>query len=310
MRVVTVLTTRAVTTLFMGALALAACSEKKPPPPAPAPAPKADIEPVLDASVPDWPGWPLPAGTPITAAMICRAFLSPNSDLKDKCARQYDPQESTRDYLSTALKECIPRVERSLTNGRVEIDQAVALKCIGKRMEFRRSGRSEIAGTEWERECDGLFIGKAKPGEPCREDWECTEGNGCAIGRNSKIGKCTTPATLNGPCRAPDLHLAPSHVCSADTYCAADTCRRRDQEGEGCGPYSCALGTFCSTGLHKCVKALGPAGSKCSRHDDCAVGLFCDVKSCAPQKGAGAKCLDSVECRGDCDRGACIRRCG
>jgi hypothetical protein len=290
------------------ALVVAACSEKKTPPP-PAPAPKADIEPVLDAAVPDWPGWPLPAGQPVTAAMVCRAFLSPSSDLHDKCARQYDPHESTRDYLHSTLKECVPRVERSIVNGRAEIDQAEALKCLGKRMEFRRSGRTDIYGTEWEHACDAVFVGKAAPGTQCREDWECTPGFACAFARNSKIGKCTTPAALNGPCVSTDLHIAPSHVCTPDTYCAADTCRRRDQEGEGCGPYSCAEGTFCSTGLHKCVKALAVAGAICSRHDDCAVGLYCDVKRCAPQKNAGAKCLDSIECRGDCERGVCIGRC-
>ncbi|MFO0740739.1 MAG: hypothetical protein U0270_32880 [Labilithrix sp.] len=298
------------THVLLSGLVLAACSEKKPAPSAPLPAPKADIEPMLDAAAPEWPGWPLPAGQPVTAAMICRAFLSPGSDLKDRCARQYDPLESTRDYLATAVKECVPRVERSLQNGRAEINQTEAVKCLGKRMEFRRSGRTDIAGTEWEHACDALFTGKAAPGTMCREDWECTPGFACAIGRNSKIGKCTTPSALNGPCAATDLHLAPSRVCSPDTYCSADTCRRRDQEGEGCGPYSCAEGTFCSTGLHKCVKALGAAGAKCSRHDDCAVGFWCDVKTCAPQKNVGAKCLDSIECRGDCDRGACIGRCG
>lgn len=305
---------RATTLLVRGlvfcGLVLAACSEKKPPPPAPAPTPKADIEPALDAAAPAWPGWPLPAGQPVTAAMICHAFLSPNSDLKDRCARQYDPLESARDYLAASVKDCIPRVERSLLNGRAEIDQAEAVKCIAKRMEFRRSGRSHIAGTEWEHACDGLFVGKAPPGSTCREDWECTPGFTCTLGRNAKIGKCTTPAPLNGPCTETDLHLAPSHVCTPDAYCSADTCRRRDQEGEGCGPYSCAEGTFCSTGTHKCMKALAGAGAKCLRHDDCAVGFWCDVKTCAPQKNPGAKCLDSIECRGDCDRSTCVGRCG
>ena len=301
---------RRATALLTCAFVLIACSEKKPPPPAPALGPKADIEPVLDASVQAWPGWPLDGGTPITSAMLCRVFLAPNSDLADRCARQYDPLESTRDYLATAVKECVPRLERSVTNGRAEIDQTAAQNCVAKRMQFRRTGRVDIAGTEWEHACDGILVGNATPTAPCREDWECTAGNACVIARNAVIGKCTTPSTLNGPCRAPDLHLTPSHVCSADTYCSADTCRRRDQEGEGCGPYSCAEGTFCQTGTHKCVKELGAAGTKCLRHDDCALGLYCDVKTCAPQKNVGAKCLDSVECRGDCEKGACIGRCG
>lgn len=298
------------TPLLLAALGFAACSAEKKAPPPPAPAPKADIEPALDAAVPEWPGWPLAANQPVTSAMLCRALLAPNADLKDKCARAYDPQESVRDYLATSVKECVPRLDRSLTNGRAEIDQAAAVRCIDKRLAFRRSGRTDIGGTEWEHACDDVIVGRAGPGTTCREDWECTTGFTCAIGRGAQVGKCTTPAVLNGPCRAPDLHLAPSRVCVSGAYCGADTCRRRDQEGDGCGPYSCAEGTFCSTGTHKCTKTLGTAGATCLRHDDCAIGFWCDVKKCAPQKPTGARCLDSIECRGDCARGSCVGRCG
>lgn len=299
-------TGRLASALFLGTVLLGC--PKKEEPPAPPPAPKADIEP--DAGVADWPGWPLPAGQTVTASVLCRAFFSPSADLKDSCARKYDPTESTRTYLAASVADCAPRLERSLINGRVELNQAMAAKCIDALLAYRRSGRTDPAGTEWEHACDGVLTGKTPATGTCKEEWDCAAGLGCQIPRGGKQGKCTQPSELNGLCTASDLHMVPPHACAAGLYCAADTCRARDKEGsDGCGPYSCIEGTFCGTGSHRCLKQLGAAGTACLRHDDCAQGFYCDVKKCTPQKSTGAKCLDSVECKGDCEKSTCVARC-
>ena len=160
--------------LFIFVLALAGCPSKKDDGPPPAPVQKRDIEP-SDAGIPPW-SWPQ---AQVTAATLCQAMYAPNADIKDACARSYDPSGGARTYMEETLADCVPRVERSLLNGRADLVQPAAQTCVTKLLELRRSGRALLAGTEWEHACDGALVGKVAPGGSCKEAWECTDGFTC-----------------------------------------------------------------------------------------------------------------------------------
>ncbi|MBX3226712.1 MAG: hypothetical protein KIT84_39175 [Labilithrix sp.] len=292
---------------------VAACSRTESRPDATAAPPRADVEP-SDAGPPPWPGWPLRAGATITPAMICQVTFASNADLHDPCMREYDPQASMRTYMQQALGDCAVRLERSVLNGRAAIDPAGAEQCVKSMMEIRRSGRAEIATRA--HACDGAVIGRQPAGAVCREDWECAPGLGCAGLSTMGPGKCTTPGVDGGACAKGDLHFdARNRACAEGLWCAADRCQPTDKEGALCHPGSCSDGLFCNKGSNRCERALRRADAPCKRSEDCDVGFYCfhstkAPSTCKAQKRAGEKCLESIECMGDCRGERCVSICG
>lgn len=304
--------------LLTGALvllfqALVAC-KTQPDAPETRPPSRADIEPAnpRDGGLAAWPGWP-DAGKPVTPAMICQVVYAANADLHDSCMRETDPQKGMRPYLDESLLECVPRLERSIINGRASLEEAAAARCITKTMELRRSGRIEIGPNE--HACDGAIVGKQGLNAECREEWECAPGLACANLKKTAPGKCMTPPEAGGACVTANIHFdaVPRH-CAPGFWCSADRCAARDKEGTFCFPGSCQEGLFCTSGTHRCAKALGKSDSVCKKSEDCELGYYCAIvpnqARCAPQKPAGARCLESIECFGDCRAGKCVSLCG
>jgi len=277
-----------------------------------APVPIADLEP-SDAGPPAWPGWPLPTGKTITPAMICQNAFAPSADLHDNCMREADPQRAVRSYLDDALIECVSRLERSILNGRASVDPTAAERCIAKTLDVRRSGRTEIATNE--HACDGAIVGRQEVGAKCHEEWECAPGLACTHFTKQSPGKCATAAGDKGVCVTGSLHFdALERACATGLWCAADRCAPREKEGASCLPGSCLEGLFCTSGTHRCAKALGRNDAACKRSEDCELGFYCAIAQnqarCAPQKGVGAKCLEGIECLGDCRANRCVSICG
>lgn len=144
-------------------------------------------------------------------------------------------------------------------------------------------------------------------GRPCEGDDELLEGN--------KIGLCTTTlreardqgATI-------DASLAPACIQAAKadkTLPDVRTLETLVSRFESCRKLLVAVPGLAKVSPHKAGRAK--AGDTCATSADCAHGLYCETRACAPKKKAGASCAQSDECLGRCSSQAgkkCAAYCG
>jgi hypothetical protein len=102
--------------------------------------------------------------------------------------------------------------------------------------------------------------------------------------------------------------LSKAECASKDSFCSSSQkCTALPGDGQPCGAFGCATGTFCSAGT---CRAQVAAGAACTSSIQCLKGLFCDVvampAACAPLRAPGETCTADATCTSNhCNPGTC-----
>ena len=227
---------------------------------------------------------------------------------------------------------CGPRIEGSISKGRLEHDAGAAQSCYAAWTTLTSGGcGSGALGTNPNlnsaelkaqlQSCDLVFRGLVAENGACAMDADCVDGLTCVGFSPNADGTCKKPPALDEACgKAPSEggsisleinHTFGSHQdCATGAYCSASKCVAQRNPGESCSDdKQCAGGKLCR--LNVCGD-VGDADldGPCKENDDCKSGLYCNAPSfntqgtCQTKLGTGAACGTSNNnpCKGRCDR--------
>lgn len=142
-------------------------------------------------------------------------------------------------------------------------------------------------------------VGTLEDGAPCADGYQCKTG-ACAHPQGSSCGTCAPPAPVGARCRRDEC--APGATCelSADGEGTCVLAAAVARAGETCrsdrGVVRCDDGLVCSTDADFTCQPLGREGATCSSGVECADGLRCASRVCAPRLTEGAACTTNGDC--------------
>jgi hypothetical protein len=247
--------------------------------------------------------------------------------------------------LGGAVATCGPRLEASISKGRLEHDDGAAASCYAAWATLFSGGcasgpfgvSANFKSAEVQKQiesCNLVFRGLVAENGACSGDADCAQGLTCVGWSSNADGTCKQPPALAETCgKAPseggtlslDLNLkfGDHPECATGAYCSSTKCVAQKNPGENCSDdKQCAGGKLCRLNVCGDVGDADLDGA-CKNNDDCKSGLYCNAPSfgqqgtCQTKLGDGAGCTAiNTPCKGRCDRpdgsadGTCKSFCG
>lgn len=283
----------------------------------------------------------------VTAAIVAFCNDSFGGYLTDlaSCCSATDMQSSGYGLVAgfTALgqQQCGQQIPASVIAGRATFDPNAFAACeqqlktmyAGECWPQLVTNHSPTSGPFATSACRNVVTGLQHAGQPCANDYECTDGLACVGETTTNDGVCQAPGAIGATCgegncagNCPsDWGFGNHPQCGAGAYCFG-TCQALAMAGQSClGEGSCVSGYVCVvTGPQSsCKTSYSPQGTECQTTQDCQDGLWCDTSVeaggygyCEPKGAAGASCTNSYACKGYCNvpdggsAGTCAAICG
>ena len=201
--------------------------------------------------------------------------------------------------LSFSVEEYCAALETAITAGKVIYDAGALAQCETDIAAASCNATSDPAS------CAMVFSGKAMAGGACNNSVECADGNDCDTSMACP-GVCVAPPAVGGDCS--QLSCAAGLLCVYDfsTASFSATCMAALASGAACDPQvsACGAGLHCDPSTRTCLP-LKTSGS-CTSTSDCVPGDACGgapigkATTCRPAALEGATCTPG---NGDCALG-------
>ncbi len=199
------------------------------------------------------------------AGLYCDDHLTSTSSSCTRTCQKHEPD------FAESEEECGPKACRPGLLCRP--NEQEELRCTAAPAEGELCLPGNICDLNFFCDQNGLCRQRGSRNADCLESRQCKLGLVCR--KEGSSGRCDGPARIGDNCQE-------QAECGYTAFCSEDArCSEHSFAGERCGQalndhWICAPEAFCDTDAGLCVLRRG-LGEECNRHQECGVGLYCDL---------------------------------
>lgn len=247
---------------------------------------------------------------PVTLDTLCEALAEADCSRLEACDALRPPVDSAAECERRQREVWCAPVQEALQLA-ANLDEVRFIDAEGERCRDAVAARACTVGLDGDilalDACRGMVEGERGPGQSCPVSAACAAGSFCAI-TGTCPGTCERYAQLNEPCGL-------SALCDPSLYCSligmrcrmpadADATCEQALVGNACRP-----GSFCDTaqpGQPRCAPVRG-RGQGCTQSVECLAGARCISNRCSAGL-EGDVCSDGGDCGASfvCAAGRCV----